>query len=888
MKNWVESGKKTAHRMKRFICVLVCLLLLPFIPVPSLGEVYAADGTVRVYLSSLNSPLSVQLTVCGTYYVNNDASDALENGSTAMVKINSSTGKLTLVTDRGQRQMGTSFTLFRKDVKEGTGLKIAQARKPGNLYPADFTFSAVSDSGSYKLYVVASVAMEDYLCGVVPYEIGDGSSLEALKAQAVVGRTYVMRKKSGTAGRIYDVVDTPTDQVYNGTYSGYANTKRAVFATAGEVLMYNGGFAATFCTSSNGGQTEAAKNAWGGTGYDYLSVRDDPYDLASNARKVSFAVNSGAKQSNSTLNTLLNNKLKNVYGSNAVLTGIYDLELSEPRYAGPSRLYTKLTFCITYSVNGSVRYGKLTFGIFDELEGKLGMSLNSGSNELWYTEQSSSGWTVTARRVGHGIGLSQYGAIKRAESGQSYREILAFYFPGCDHVTFTLTGRGAAVGETQTDSLSARVNTVSGSLNLRNGASTSAAVLCEIPKHTVIEIFDAGEEWCFISYKGQYGYVMTKYLVFDSATLQPAQTPASTPAPTAAPGPAEEIESRGRVNTASSSLNLCKSPSGSVIGSIPKGTVIPLYEQTGDWYRTTYNGKSGFVSKAYIVLISQPPAPTAAPQATASPATPQAPVQQTAKVTTASGSLNLRSVASTSGKVLRTIPRGATVTVLEKGNSWSKVTYSGKTGYVMNTYLTFTSASVITAAPTPKTTPKPTAAPRVTDSPNPVVTPAPAPADIPVSDSLYAVVVTSGGTLNLRSAPGTNAKVLYEIPFCSRVSVQEKGTLWSLVRFNGYTGYVMTSYLAFENGAVTDADVPAPAGLREAGMRTLENPVYATVASSSGSLNLRSGCSTAYSVLLEIPRYARVTVTAVSRNWCEVYYEGHSGFCMRKYISFAE
>ncbi|MBO2516561.1 MAG: hypothetical protein CW338_04675 [Clostridiales bacterium] len=897
-----ETGRKNAGgglRFLRLLCFALCLFMLPLYPAVSQAQEYAADGTVRVWLSSLNSPLSVQLTIRGTYYVNNDSSFALKDGSTVVVKIDSKSGKLTLVTDAGTRSMGTAFTLVRKNVDEFTGVKIAQARKPGNLYPADFTFTSVSDSGSYVLYAIASMYIEDYLCGVVPYEIGDSSPVEALKAMAVVGRTYVMRKKKGTSSRIYDVVDTPTDQVYNGTYSGYTRSKQAVLDTKGIVLLYKGSFAATFCTASNGGQTEAAVNAWGGTGYDYLTVKDDPYDLVSAGKKKSFVVSSGAKQSNSTLNTLLTNKLKKLYGSGASLSGIYEIEFSEPRYPAPSRLYMKMTFFVTYTINGASRYGELPFEIFSELESQLGMDINSSRNELWYADRTASGWTVTARRSGHGIGMSQYGAIEMGNAGLTFCDILGFYFSGCDQVTYTLTGRDSALHDQQGSVITARVNTVSSSLNLRYRASTSAAVLIEIPKNTIIEITERGDEWCHTSYRGHDGYVMTKYLDFDYPVMQRTAAPASTPtaAPTATQTAApvqtpQTVQNYGRVNTSSSSLNLRQTVGGKVIGYIPRGTVIPLLELTGSWYRTTYNGKSGYVSKTYIVPLTVQPLQTPDAVQTAAPVPTPSAAALTAKVNTSSGSLNLRSSGSTSGRILRTIPKGATVTVLEKGGTWSRISYSGTTGYVMSKYLIFAATPKPTATPKRTATAKPTATPKRTATPKKTATPTPtaAPTYPPESGEVYAVVVTSGGTLNMRSAPQANAGILCYIPFCTRIRTVQKGALWSLVQYGGYTGYVMTSYLAFENGAVPDSDVPAPGpgALREKGMKTLTNPVYATVASSSGSLNLRAGCSTSSVVLMEIPRYSRVIVTAIGSTWCEVQYGSRSGFCMRKYISFAD
>ena len=61
--------------------------------------------------------------------------------------------------------------------------------------------------GGYKLYTIAHIYIENYLYGVLPYEMGNSAHLEALRAQAVAARTYTVRMMSSRAGRIYDVYD---------------------------------------------------------------------------------------------------------------------------------------------------------------------------------------------------------------------------------------------------------------------------------------------------------------------------------------------------------------------------------------------------------------------------------------------------------------------------------------------------------------------------------------------------------------------------------------------------------------------------------------------------------------------------------------------------------
>ena len=103
------------------------------------------------------------------------------------------------------------------------GVRIAQARYPASLYPGDIEF--IAKGGNVQ--IVVHVYMEDYMLGVLPYEMDNSFPLEALKAQAVAARTYALKKMSVQAAT-YDVVDTTSDQVYNGTPSGNARCAQAV------------------------------------------------------------------------------------------------------------------------------------------------------------------------------------------------------------------------------------------------------------------------------------------------------------------------------------------------------------------------------------------------------------------------------------------------------------------------------------------------------------------------------------------------------------------------------------------------------------------------------------------------------------------------------------
>ena len=120
--------------------------------------------------------------------------------------------------------------------------------------------------------------VEDYLLGVVPYEMSDSFPLEALKAQAVCARTYALSHVDSS--REYDVVDTTNDQVFRPVLSVNSRTAQAVTETAGLVVTSGGTLASCYYSASNGGQTELPSHVWSqNDASSCYAMVDDPYDL---------------------------------------------------------------------------------------------------------------------------------------------------------------------------------------------------------------------------------------------------------------------------------------------------------------------------------------------------------------------------------------------------------------------------------------------------------------------------------------------------------------------------------------------------------------------------------------------------------------------------------
>ncbi len=152
-----------------------------------------------------------------------------------------------------------------------SGNEGAQTWFKGRKYFGAFTYSR--DGGG--LAVTNVVRMEEYVRGVIPYEMSGSWPLEALKAQAVCARTYAYANLDKHAADGFDLCSSTDCQVYYGTNSANDRTDQAVSETAGMYLTYGGELISAFYYSSNGGASEDSENVWT-KALPYLrAVRDD-------------------------------------------------------------------------------------------------------------------------------------------------------------------------------------------------------------------------------------------------------------------------------------------------------------------------------------------------------------------------------------------------------------------------------------------------------------------------------------------------------------------------------------------------------------------------------------------------------------------------------------
>lgn len=166
--------------------------------------------------------------------------------------------------------------LYAHEDRDGNTYIITPAR---NKYDGVFCFKRYDNGDTDGVSLINILPLEAYVAGVLPYETSNSWLHETLKAFAITVRSYTLThlEKHKTYG--FDLCATTECQVYKGAGRINENVLTAVLETKGEVMTYDGDIVNAFYSSSMGGVTVGAKDAWGGVDeYPYLSAVSTPWE----------------------------------------------------------------------------------------------------------------------------------------------------------------------------------------------------------------------------------------------------------------------------------------------------------------------------------------------------------------------------------------------------------------------------------------------------------------------------------------------------------------------------------------------------------------------------------------------------------------------------------
>ena len=415
------------------------------------------------------------IVLIGQYTTRDDVNNAISSSGLSDVQVNSGTANTIAVT-----KTGTNTILFEYDMGStpfGIMPRPSNNETPvthfkGNQYTGGFQYSRRDGA---LITVVNMVDIENYVRGILPYEMSNSWPLEALKAQACCARTYALATINRHNANGFDLCVTEHCQVYRGRGSTNARTNQAVEETLGMYVTHNGELCQTYYASSNGGASESAENVWNNP-LPYLKGVEDPYeaDIASIAPAYRWTIKYTPAQITERLRSRGYNcgTIVSMVITKFTPTGnVYTVTMTDSN--GKKWPFSKRSDIITalgvptqrfnigsasWDLNSiyandpaeqlSIDAKYYAIGASGEITTVDGDSIyaisGTGSVEIVEAEQindsggSATGlvnnvFTINGTGRGHLVGLSQWGAYSMAlYHNMNYLEIIKFYFTGVD------------------------------------------------------------------------------------------------------------------------------------------------------------------------------------------------------------------------------------------------------------------------------------------------------------------------------------------------------------------------------------------------------------------------------------------------------------------------
>ncbi len=321
------------------------------------------------------------------YEININKDNKIQKGNILEKEKNDSVNNVTNVNIQKSNKLSNN-------VEENSTNKsnLAETKKE-NIKKNEITVTVYRNNGK-----IINLELEEYVLGVVGAEMPASFNIEALKAQAILARTYALKSiKNGK--KLTDTVSTQAykdnselQKLWKNDYTKYyEKIKKAVNETKGKIILYNNEYIDAVYHSTSNGKTENSKNVWKNS-LPYLVSVDSSWDknVKSYKKETIFEINE--------------------------FCNILKLDVEEP-----------ITYEIIHNETGRVRQITINNKTFSGTEFRNLLKLRSADFEIEINDEKVK---VTTYGYGHGVGMSQYGANEMAKQGYSYIQILKHYYTG--------------------------------------------------------------------------------------------------------------------------------------------------------------------------------------------------------------------------------------------------------------------------------------------------------------------------------------------------------------------------------------------------------------------------------------------------------------------------
>lgn len=355
--------------------------------------------TVRVSLFELNPPGLIRLTA--------GSSDIIIYSKEAEITLSDLSVDLNLELSGGILYLETAGIHQPID-----SLEIRSHSAPARVITDEFGYRYYSGRLHFKpnrnlsgISTINTADLEEYIASVVGSEM-NFEEPDALKAQAVVSRTYALWSIARSPYPDFDMRDYESNQMYIGQIQGKPHYAEAARATRGEILTWSGQLILAVYSSTCGGATANNEEVWDGLPHPYLkSQQDGVMCSASPHYEWSYSVSRAQ----------LRDIIRKQYGFSFV-----DQEFETTASGRVNRIFLK------NSSGEAMQFSGNEFRLFlNEIFGPMAIR---STNFEW--KEVAGTVTFSGKGLGHGVGMCQWGAKGFAEAGWAYKDILSFYFSG--------------------------------------------------------------------------------------------------------------------------------------------------------------------------------------------------------------------------------------------------------------------------------------------------------------------------------------------------------------------------------------------------------------------------------------------------------------------------
>ncbi len=447
---------RSSKKLIRIICLFLSAVLASLLCAGSLtgaqGARYADNMRIKVGLNFGSSAVAEAKLFCSKGF--------------AVVNTNEDTGEYTEIAKISETEI---------TVKNAGGKAMIYSAAGALLYSGSETLYIRGNNNSVRynsniyleiiklfckdglLRVINIISLENYIKGVLPREIYPSWPEEALKTAAIVARSFAISSLKGKHKSYdVDVCTTTCCQVFGGNGTNeHARTNAAVDATKNIILAYGDDVALTVYTSSCGDSTESAAGAWGGSesAYPYLCGVSTPFETPSEYPNGTWSYKFTPAELKDYLNTKSAYKGKLTgdiiavdceYASNGYVRkitvrdshgnavsastsdGVRNMMwkyVKSAKFTVTPHFYEEGSTVSVLTADGTEKREAIAYGAYVlRAESDAPVPLYENYIPLYFT--------IDGIGYGHGVGLSQFGAMTLAKNGKTHDEILAIYYPG--------------------------------------------------------------------------------------------------------------------------------------------------------------------------------------------------------------------------------------------------------------------------------------------------------------------------------------------------------------------------------------------------------------------------------------------------------------------------